>query len=189
MRIWLHSLREIAFVLLGPPPWWIHSFWRRDGVPFAVSSCSCSLGRALLWAHGSFLTSWPPNGRLPFSSVVVALQAQLAEEFHHRVIDPNLIAGFSWHFWCSIGTTSVSCRAISNENYKNSTSHHQNARTQPCHSLLIDLVMRRGHLRSQFIGHRHHNCSTDLSVSFEEKCVSSSPSSAIWCRSFILLCC
>jgi hypothetical protein len=46
--------------------------------------------------------------------------------------------------------TSMPCRAISNENSKDSTSHHPKARTPPRqHSLLINLVMRRLNLRSQ----------------------------------------
>jgi hypothetical protein len=48
VRFELHSLREVAVVLLGPPPWWILSFWEQDGGLHAVSSSSCSLGHTLL---------------------------------------------------------------------------------------------------------------------------------------------
>jgi hypothetical protein len=40
----LRSLREVAVVLLGPPPWWILSFWAQNGVRFATSSCACFVG-------------------------------------------------------------------------------------------------------------------------------------------------
>ena len=148
VRFLLRSLREVAVVLLGPPPWWIHSFCRRDGVLFAISCCSSSLCHTLLWVQGSSLSNWPPNGQFTSSSVVVALLAQLAEEIQHWFIGPNFI-GFYRHSCCSVGTIFVPSWAISNESYEYRTPHQPKA-TQSCHSsLLIHLMMRRLNIWSQ----------------------------------------